>query len=353
MEGRITGPFAEVLARGRDEFNARFAYARRLNRRLTPEAFMDHLVSVVAPIVNKAAEKEKADLDELGRVLYDLSLELFAQGCFGETRRYPLVAFAWEKLLPAIAHLVAEDPRRLVTAISNALCNLSAEKGAGELEWLKIMGALIRHCRDVESFLQAGKVAAWRCGMAHYREGALKGCETLAPNVFAKIFGLDPGLDEPGKERVLQGLKTNHWYDPVYEPPPAPGGKRAGLSIVAIPGGFRGFGGPFMSPPRVKVMKGRIFLHDQKHYYILEADIFGSTLHRAGTGRPAGPSDTNRSFYIDKTGMVKKDGFVNYLQELAQAASTASTSNTLVVCLPYSHYAYLVARPVGGENGPV
>ncbi len=352
MEGRITGPFAEVLARGRDQFNTKFAYARRLNRNLQTEAFMDHLALVVAPIVNKAAQKGPVDVDEIGAVLYDLSLELFGQGCFGEKRRYPVVALAWEKLLPTIAHLVAQSPRRLVASVSNAICNISTEKGAQEEEWLKIIGALAGHCQDVESFLRTGEIVAWRCGMAHYRERALQDCEGLMPGVFAGIFGLDPKLDEQGKERILKRLRSDHWYAPLYKPPPAPGGKKTGLTIVAIPGGFRGFGGPFVSPPRVKIVDEQIFLCDAEHHHKLHADIFGSTLHRAGSGLPPGSSVTNQFFYIDTTGVVKKGDFVNYFQELAQPSSTASTRDTLVVCMANSHYVYLVARPNGGGNGP-
>jgi hypothetical protein len=352
MEGRVTGPFSEVLARGREQFNTKFAYARRLNRRLQPEAFMDHLASVVAPIVNKAADNGPVDVDEIGTVLYDLSLDLFAQGCFGQNGRYPVVSQAWEKLLPAAIHLVAQAPRRVVASISNALFSISAQKGAQEQDWLKIMGALPGQCHDIESFLQAGVVAAWRCGMAHYREGALQICESLPPAVFARIFGLELELDESGKDRVLKHLESDHWYDPLYKPPPAPGGKRAGLRIVAIPGGFRGFGGPFVTPPRVKIIDGQIFLWDAEHHYNLHADIFGTNLIRAGSGPPSGSSATNRLFHIDSTGVIKKDDFVNYFEELAKPSSSASTLDTLVVCLAHSHYAYLVARPNGGENGP-
>lgn len=75
MEGRITGPFADLLAREREEFNQKFVDAGRTNRRLQPGAFMDHLARVVAPVVNGAVGKGPADTGEIGSALYELSLD--------------------------------------------------------------------------------------------------------------------------------------------------------------------------------------------------------------------------------------------------------------------------------------
>ncbi|MFC1857592.1 hypothetical protein ACFL9U_06125, partial [Thermodesulfobacteriota bacterium] len=264
-------------------------------------------------------------------------------------KRYPLVAWLWEKLLPNMAHLIAAAPRRLVSSISNALYNLTAQKGSHEGQWLKTMVPIVRLCRSPDIYLEAGKVAAWRCGMAQYRLGALEACDTLPPEIFAHIFGLAPALNEEHKQIILKKLSANPWYDPVLDPREI----NLALEIVRVAGGFRGSGGPFESPPQVKADKDRIFLFDETYYWQLHADIFGTYLHRAGKGLPEGQSSVNPSFQIDKKGMIKKDNFVGYYQELGHWASTAATADTLVVCLPCSHYIYLVASRKGDEASEV
>ena len=229
--------------------------------------------------MNRTARIEGADIEEISISLYDISLELFAAGCFGANKRYPLVAWLWEKLLPNMPHLIAPDPRRLVSSISNALCNLTTQKGSHEGQWLKTMVSMVQVCRSPDIYLEAGKVAAWRSGMAQYRSGALAVCSTLPPEIFAHIFGLDPSLNDDRKQIILKELTTNPWYDPALDSREI----KLALEIVRVAGGFRGFGGPFESPPRAQTDKDQIFLFDEAYCWQLHADIFGTYLHRAGS----------------------------------------------------------------------
>ena len=57
---------------------------------------------------------------------------------------------------------------------------------------------------------------------------------------------------------------------------------------MAVIGGFRGFGGPFVSPPEVVQAEGGIFAFDSEYCHELHADCFGATLKRYGKDLPPG-----------------------------------------------------------------
>lgn len=335
----ITGQFADVLERHRHRFNAAFAGARRSLRGLDPAAFSDHLILRTAPLVDRVAALSKTDTtDTVGLSLYDLSLELFVKGILGGPDRYPAVTRAWTDLFPAIAGFIANAPRRTPAAVVNALCNLSAEKGADADRWLDGMTALARLCPDGETFLRAGQVAAWRWGMAHYREGALSLCHDLPTAVVADILDLPEGSDAAYVETVLANLSADPWYNPAI----LPDRQYKTLSRVGGVGGFRGFGGVFLNPPQAETgADGRIYLSDSEATFVLHADRFGATLHRASAARVK-PEKTG-SFSIDAAGKVRRDGASRKFPRLAGAASFAATVHTLAVCLDLSHHVHIVA----------
>jgi len=84
------GPLAQTLERHRSRFNARFAVAQRLDRRLDPVAFSDFLVAAVAPVVRAIADPDA--VDDVAEGLYDVALEVVAAEL---PRRYPAVLVAW------------------------------------------------------------------------------------------------------------------------------------------------------------------------------------------------------------------------------------------------------------------
>src|SRR5688572_3978456 len=85
----VQGPVADVLARRRDVFNAKFVAARHANPRLNAGAFLEHLATTVEPVV-RAVHGAFAERAEAAAVaLYELSLELFGLGLFGNDARQP------------------------------------------------------------------------------------------------------------------------------------------------------------------------------------------------------------------------------------------------------------------------
>ena len=103
----LGGPLAEALERGRDKFNTRFSYASRINHRLDAEAFSEHLVDNLRPIVEAVADEHPERVDAVTEVLYDLSLDLVGRGYLGPSSHTRQLDVLWSEYLPALATFVA------------------------------------------------------------------------------------------------------------------------------------------------------------------------------------------------------------------------------------------------------
>ncbi|MBI3243516.1 MAG: hypothetical protein HYZ49_14630 [Chloroflexi bacterium] len=339
MEKLITGLFAQTLEANRARFNARFAEARRFKPNLNAEALAEHLRSVVAPIVEAVARQNPAAATETVETLYDLSLDLIGQELLGPASRYPAINEGWKTVLPSLPQHLASAPRAVISAITNALYNFSLEPSARPGEWMKLMLELAPLCPDVDTLLKAGQVAAWRSGLAHYRQGALEICRTLDEKIARAVLGISP-INTLPITTILEHLQTNPWLNPNGITQLSITNNR--LQIVAHLGAFRGFGGLFVSPPLVFSSGEHFIVTDGDGSWLLTADCFGATWHRT----EAQPVDlqTSASFSLNRAGQVSVDGKpIGNFPELANAQSTAANKTTLAVTTPLSHSVYLVA----------
>jgi hypothetical protein len=259
----LTGVLAEVLRSDRAELNARFAAARHASPSLDPEAFASVLVELVAPLVEVCEGALPGSARRVGSELYDIALELTAQG-----RILGPVRSAWSDLLPALAAHVSAEPRRVAGGVLNAVVTLEQAPGARPDEWADRMRAAAPRCADAETLLRAGQVAAWRAGMAGYRTTALDLAATLPPDVLPAVLGA-------GAEH-LDGLRADPWFDPadaVARPP------------VRV-GAFRGFGGTFVRPPVLEPAldpaTGAVVAVDGTERWLVLADAFGWSITRPG-----------------------------------------------------------------------
>lgn len=181
-------------------------------------------------------------------------------------------------------------------------------------------------------------MAAWRCGLAHYRAGALALVPLLPERVAAAALQLSEGVS-PEPQALLQALR-----DP-WRPPSSFGGawRPRGLALVARAGGFRGFGGPFVSPPEVFLQGGTLFAFDAEFCWSLHADGFGVTFKRHGPELPKGNPEKGGAFTIDPQGQARKGVLSGEFPVLKNSTSAASNEDTLAVTVPRSHRIYLVA----------
>ena len=341
----VAGPLAEALERGRKLYNAKFALARRMNRRLDPDKFSRHMISAVDPIVRSAARVNPGLVDGVVEALFDLSLELVAREYLGPGARYPLMDAAWHDLLPRIPHLMIKAPYRLAASISNGVYNLCEEKSADPRGWIDLMIACGQDCSSVESFLELGQAAAWRFGLAHFREGALAIWNNLPEKLKLAVLGL------PENTR----LENDAWSDLLADPwrPPSLLGRGGGtkkLDLAAIVGGFRGFGGPFIRPPQVTVVDGRIFAFDSEFCWSVHADFFGATLKRFGRDVPSGAGAEKSEFSVNKDGVVQNGQLAARFPFLADYTSYTSANGALAVTVRRSHRVFILAVRDYDEN---
>lgn len=400
---------AAALLRRREDYNQRFLRARHLRRRLDPADFLAVLRQHAAPLIERLAaclterqaERQAgpqaeplaarqaeplvpqpiairdAELDGIVSPLYDLCLQLTAQDLLGPGARVPLMAELFDRLLPRLAGLVVDQPDRVPAALANALYHLAMEPAADPRCWIERLLTLAPRLSSVEALLAAGQVAAWRCGMAHYRDGALTRARQLEPRLLATLFERPPvpgevqraargeseneskigplnGLQPPPNSdaankprdtdeavtRLLEQL-ADPWFDPAS---PADTRDRSKcLQLVGKVGGFIGFDGPFAEPPEVARFGERIYALDSRQAWLLFADSFGAVLKGQGSDLPAGDPVQQTHFVIDPAGQVSHGNHRAQFPQLAGWRSVAATEHTLAVSLPHSHYLFLVA----------
>lgn len=329
---------AEVLRSDRDSLNQRFAMRRRAGAKIDQTAFEEHLRTTVNRLICGVAQVLPERVRAVVGALFDVSLDLFAAGLLGPETKHPYVVRAWHEVLPQTTILLARDPARIAGCLSNAVDHLAAHTSARPAEWISLMADLSSHCGSVFQWLDAGKVAAWRAGLVQYRPAALRVAGQMPWKLAARCVGADH-LTESDWKMQLDRLETDRWFDP--------GNIATGTSprIVRTTGGFRGFGGPCLRPPRVTAHSGALFVSDNQAAWQLLADVFGTLWHR--TALPsAGASSASGSLQptIDAQGRVTWDGAHADFAELAEASSFACDGQTLAVTLPTSHHVFLVAR---------
>ncbi len=327
MAGLMDARLAELLEARRDALNQRFLAARHQHRQLSAADFSQVLRERVLPVAEAILRAAPERLETAFDALYDSALRLTALDLLGPGTHQPLLDRAFVELLPRAAHLLAPSPGESIPALLNALYNLTMEPDADAERWLAIMGDLAEQESNGGVYLDAGKVAAWVCGMAHYRDGALAIAARLPREHLARILGA-ADLDDP-----LATL-TDPW--PIRDGQPA-------LRLVGRCGGFIGFDGPFVEPPEVACFDGQLYAFDRQGAWRLFADRFGVLLRRYGTDLPEGNPEENPGFRINRKGEVRHGEHTAAFPQLADYSSQAASEHTLVVALPHSHHLFLVA----------
>lgn len=334
MAGVICPALAETLENGRARYNAEFQLARQRFPRLAPAEFQAHLREVVSPIVDTVSRVAPDSVRETVDVLYQFSLDLLGKGLFA---RYPALLEGWRQALPGLAPALAADPRLFAGSVTNALHKLSSTPGARPEEWIQGLLTLGPACSDAAQLLEAGKVLAWRSGLAQFRQGALAVTRTLPPEIALAALGV-PGADPSNFSGLIDQLEADPWLAPqeVLQPPPS-----RQLRLVSRPGAFRGFGGLFVRPPQVLSVGADLYVTDGQDAFSLHADRFGAVFQRVPQLPKPNPG-TSR--YTLMNGVVHAaDGQQAAFPLFGSFASCAATDHVLAVTIPQSHSVFLIA----------
>jgi hypothetical protein len=255
--------------------------------------------------------------------LFELSAELVAQDLF---LRAPMVREAWRVLLPKYARILRYDARRIAGAITNAVLALSSVRGASPERWISKVGSIAEFVTDSAVFLESGRVAAWLAGLAHLRTSALERLPRLDGAIVDRLFDLSARGDaRVVPSELAAALGRDRWFDPS-----APAGAAStGARLVARVGGFRGFGGEFLVPPRASRSLDRLIASDGVSAFEVHVDAFGSSLT---------PAPGNVSPPAEPASRVARE-----FEGVVEPTSSASVAGVTAVTLRYSHSILLFA----------
>jgi hypothetical protein len=180
-------------------------------------------------------------------------------------------------------------------------------------------------------------VLAWLAGLAHARESAIAVWEKLPKSLARAALGVESG--SKSREQLRRDL-DDPWHLPGA-PPTEPA-----LRVVASFGGFRGYGGPFLTPPRVFVARQQLWAADAENAWSLHADCFGLTLQR--TASPPAPEKKRKArVELSADGTVRLDELSAQFPLLARASAFAAAGPLVAFTLTRSHRIVLVARTGG------
>lgn len=325
--------FTQVLERNRRSFNAQFAQARQMAPGLDGDDFSLHLREVVAPIVAACDLTSSERTHEVVEVLYELSLQLMSKGLLGHNARNPLLQKAWTQLLPHLANQIVRSPRRVVGSVCNAVVTLSQTPKVRTESWMQLMRETTKNCDDVETFLRVGRVAAWRCGLSHAREIALRDGRELPPEVVRHLFGLSPKTTSEQLNQMWVNLQNDVWISP--QEATISSTRSSGLKLAAQVGDFRGFGGTFQSLLRVTTKDGAFLVSDKTQTWRIFADVFGATLVSA-----RGESVIESNYFAT---VPQWNRVLEIFPEAQRALAVAADETTIAVTVPTSHRVWLFA----------
>ncbi len=265
---------ADLLNLQRDKFNARIALAQSRQRGLSSREWKGVLQECVAPLVFAVHQALPERAQAVAEAAYESALKLLARNQLGPRAGGPMLVL-WRDVLPLLAPLVAQAPRRALSRASNALLELQAHHL--EEVWIKRLHSLAQSgafasC-EVESFERALLVLAWRCGLAHGRQSALKYLSALPFELTRALVGA-PDVPEAAWAELVQKMERELFFNPSR----APEAQEKRLKLVAQVGDWEAWGGAMAAPPLVLRRKGALWAWSGRAWWRLHADAFGATL---------------------------------------------------------------------------
>jgi hypothetical protein len=321
----VSVALGRILAAGRSQFNARVAQARRHTPGFSDEDFAAFLHTGVDGIVAAVDRDASARSATVVLAAYEIALALCAQGLVGPGSRCPLVNQVWTELLPLLARQVAEAPKKVLGALSNAAVNLARTPGLRGQEWLDCMRSLAPEVGPVEDLLNLGKLLAWRCGAAHYRTGALAAADALPEKLALAAVGATA-------QHVWKNIRDQLHQDPWWMPTPS-----TAVQCWQV-GAFSGFGGTFSEPPQLRAAPQGFWVKSGMRFSLLLADAWGALL------LPATVEEFEAAPLPGKNSCVAVKGqrlvFSNRTLDLdlpRKGLAIVCNEHTAAVVSPYSH----------------
>ena len=137
---------------------------------------------------------------------------------------------------------------------------------------------------------------------------------------------------------------TDPWYDPA-----APNDASTTPRVVARAGAFRGFGGLFTEPPNVAMADGQLFARGGSECWLLMADAFGATFHRATPQeleRARARSALPDGISVRGGTATVRGCSVRLPSAFGEVTSACASRTTLALTSSYTYAILLIAVPV-------
>ncbi len=296
MEGLIPPELASRIERHRVALNASFDACRARHPRIDADDVLLAFASLAETAGAALADRPDA-IDALIEPLFAISLELAGSG-----GRLPGLEAHLGRFIALFPHAVSREPDRLLRDAANAYRRMHARDDRMPDRWHHIMTGLSPLDPSPDEVRRFGAIAAWRAGMADFRDAALGALAACGPDAAARLIGVSdkPGVADPAAFAAT--LARDPWADPAALATGSPQPR----ACFAAAGGFAAFGGPFAAPPAVYALDGAPMAHDGARCYEIIADRFGAHLAPAGTA-PGAPVRPDPSVVVGPSAIVAND----------------------------------------------
>lgn len=254
MEKITFRPLIDHLGKSGELYNQLYHQHELRYGSLSPQLLTSWIVRVIEPVVVAVATDE-SQAGKVFNAFYRSLLPLLGnQLAITYEHEYQQ---AWA-MLAKNAVLTQEAPAKIISAVNNALTTLRIYQPGKVLRWIGLMDQTIAMCKTVDDLLRCGRIYAWLCGLAQFRQRAMDDIVATAPELKAVM--------ERASSTSLYDVIGRHWF--LGDEP----------SFAGIAGGFRGLEGPFRIPPKVALVGKQIVATDDQGTCALFADSFGSIL---------------------------------------------------------------------------
>lgn len=332
-------PLIAFLQDRREALNAIFHRHRLQFPRLEDRLGMELITSLLEPVWQAVdGQAPEGLVMQAVQVWYDLGLELAGKGfCPGGhvTGLWPALV----RLARVFPLLVVRHPRPVLTGLANALWQMQQQGPTVSERWLGIMETLAGQELDLPLWMQAGMVAAWRCGMAHLRKPALDAAAKLSPRVGAGCLRLNREVEQAQWVELINAMTIDPWYDPET----GKTWKQEAPSLIGSVGSFRGLNGFFTRPPLVRSWHHSLIAGFDQDWFVIHADLFGCGLQRIRVEIPDDRSPLPELWKLQGGGIVVRGGCQAVIPELGGCSGAAANQHVMAVTLHHSHRIFLVA----------
>lgn len=338
----ISEPLARWLAAGRPELNRRVAETRRRLPGFDIAAFGDFLAIAVDPVVCAADAHAPERTGSVAMAAFDAALALTAHGhahapspvaqgdaCELAGHRHGSAGVAgtvWRQLVPLYARLLCQQPAAVLGMLTNAALHVQRQRGARASQWQAIMTQLAPQIENIAHLRAVGQVAAWRAGMAHFRQGAITVADGLPEPLAMAAFGM--------AAESWPALRAALLLDPWWTPDAAQRERlQAGIEI----GGFTGLGGEFGEPPHARPAPHGFWVRSGERHALLIADACGAVLHPATAEEYEHPEAAPDARISVRGAELSINGRTVQLDLPAEQLQVVCNRHAVAITSPYTH----------------